>query len=126
MKHARILSAIACMGTAIALTAPLSAVPGRLGTLPHGEYVCSLPGDAGGLAWQELPGKGFVVDNASSYHTDEGSGTYLLAGDTVTFTRGPMKGMRFERISSGTLRVIEKDGEAGRMRCVRRSGARPG
>ncbi|MFZ1742792.1 MAG: elongation factor P [Pontixanthobacter sp.] len=104
-------------------TMPLSAneSSGRLGTLPLGSYTCALPGDAGGVAWRELPEKAFSIDNASIYKTANGSGTYLLTGKMVTFTRGPMKGMKFERSGTATLRWIEEDGSLGRIRCVRSS-----
>lgn len=107
-----------------AMAASAGAPGGPLGTLPIGEYVCSLPGDAGGKAWHIVPEKGFTIGNASTYHTDQGSGTYLLAGDQVRFTRGPMKGMRFERTSHGTLRWLDEDGNRGRVRCIRNGAAR--
>ena len=116
----------ALLAAVLAIAAPLAAAStqqkGRIGTLPHGLYVCSLPGDAGGLAWRNIDGSEFSIDNASSYHTDAGSGTYLLAGKRVTFTRGPMKGMRFLRSGSNTLIKLDKDGHPGRERCVRRGG----
>ncbi len=100
-----------------------NAANGRLGTLPHGIYVCSLPGDAGGTAWRELPDMGFTIGNASTYRTNEGVGTYLLTGERVTFTRGSMKGMMFDRISDTTLMYREKDGSKDRVRCVRTNAA---
>lgn len=96
---------------------------GKLGTLPHGEYVCSIPGDAASSAWIELPDKRFTIDNASTYHTDVGSGTYLMTGSNVVFTRGPMNGMRFEKTGSQTLRWIDDKGDLSRVRCVRRAGS---
>jgi hypothetical protein len=112
--------------TALALVAvPSLATPGgQLGTLPLGNYVCSLPGDATGAAWQVVPEKGFTIGNASTYHTDAGSGTYLLTGDTVKFTRGPMKGMRFARETRGSLRWLDAEGKPGRVRCVRAGASR--
>lgn len=109
-----VFAAFLCLG------APSLAAPGgKLGTLPLGEYRCALPGDSGGLAWVPLEGREFNIGNASIYHTAEGSGTYLLTGKRVTFTRGPMKGMEFDRTGSGTLRWIDEDGELSRVRCVR-------
>lgn len=96
---------------------------GKLGTLPHGIYQCSLPGDAAGSAWVNLPGKQFTIDNASSYHTADGAGTYLFTGNRVVFTRGPMNGMRFERTSSQTLRWLDENGELSRVRCTRSAGS---
>lgn len=107
---------------AVAFSTGASAAMGPLGTLPHGEYVCSLPGDAGGKAWEVLPGKGFTIENASTYRTGAGAGVYLLTGNRVIFTRGPMKGMEFDRIGNSTLRWIDETGKPGRVRCTRGSG----
>jgi hypothetical protein len=118
----RLLTAtIAC----IALPAPAMAAPGgRLGTLPLGEYYCALPGDAAGQAWIPLEDKHFTIDNASTYLTSQGSGTYLLTGKRIIFTRGPMNGMRFERTGSSTLRWIDENGDLANVRCVRTNAAR--
>ncbi len=102
--------------------AEASAAPGgKLQTLPQGRYVCALPGDAAGPATRVIDGRDFVIDNASTYRTDEGSGTYLLTGKTVQFTRGPMKGMMFLRAGRATLRWLDEEGNPGRVRCVRRT-----
>ncbi len=92
---------------------------GRLGLLPQGEYVCALPGTATGAAWNELPNRSFAITGASSYRAGNGSGTYLLEGQRVTFTRGPMKGKQMMRVSSGMLQEIDRDGNLGRLRCHR-------
>ena len=119
MKHTalKLVTIVATIGVA-----PLAATPGKLGTLPLGNYVCSEPGDAAGAAWVVLPGKNFTIGNGSTYHTADGSGTYLLTGKNVTFTRGPMKGMRFTRSGNATLRWIDDAGKPGRIRCVRQPG----
>lgn len=96
---------------------------GRLSTLPHGTYLCSLPGDAGGPAWIELPDHTFAIKNSSTYSADGGAGTYLLTGKRVTFTGGPMKGARFERTGSAKLQKIKADGTLGRVRCIRMGGS---
>lgn len=104
----------------LCLAAPLAATPGgKLDTLPQGRYTCALPGDAAGEAFVILPDKAFVIDNGSTYRTKNGSGTYLLTGEIVQFTRGPLKGMRFERTSSASLRWIDETGQPGKVRCVR-------
>ncbi len=109
--------------SAASLAVPLGAAPGgRLTTLPHGDYVCSLPGDAGGAAWRPIENGGFTIDNASTYRTVEGSGTYLVTGKQVRFTRGPMKGKRFMRTGSGSLEWVDKEGKPGNVRCVRTGG----
>lgn len=119
MKPVRTLIFAALMTCAAAA----SAVTGKLGTLPLGNYVCSEPGDAGGAAWVPLEGKSFTIANGSTYHTPEGSGTYLLAGKSVTFTRGPMKGMRFERTGRTKLRWVDANAKLGRIRCIRETGS---
>ncbi len=113
----------ASLAVALLAATAAPATDGRLGTLPHGNYVCSLPGDASGAAWRELPDMGFTIGNASTYRTGEGLGTYLLTGERVTFTRGSMKGMVFDRISDTTLMYREKDGDKARVRCVRKNAA---
>jgi hypothetical protein len=118
----RLLTATAAC---IALSVPAMAAPGgNLGTLPLGAYHCALPGDAAGQAWIPLEDKNFTIDNASTYLTSKGSGTYLLTGKRVIFTRGPMNGMRFERTGSSTLRWIDENGDLANVRCVRTNAAR--
>ena len=92
---------------------------GKLGTLPLGRYLCELPGDVTGPASVPIDGAWFDIVNASSYDAEGGSGTYLLTGKRVVFTRGPMKGARFERVSGRRLDRVDLDGELARMRCVR-------
>lgn len=92
---------------------------GRLLLLPTGEYECALPGSAAGRAWIEQPELGFTIVHASLYRTAKGQGTYLMKGDRVEFTRGPMQGTRMMRVSSRMLQIVEKDGELGRLRCHR-------
>lgn len=108
----------------LCLCAPAVAAPGgKLGTLPIGEYRCGMPGDADRGAWIPLEDRQFTIGNSSTYQTSDGWGTYLLTGTRLTFTRGPMAGMKFERISSVTLRWIDENGEVSRIRCVRGGAA---
>lgn len=117
----RILTATAAC---LCLCAPVLAAPGgKLGTLPIGEYRCALPGDAAGQAWIPLEDRHFTIGNSSTYRTPNGSGTYLLTGKRVTFTRGPMAGMKFDRISSATLLWIDENDQVSRIRCVRGGAA---
>ena len=104
---------------AAALTATPDAADGRLGTLESGRYLCELPGDAAGLASIPIQETWFDVINASSYVTGSGSGTYLLTGETVVFTRGPMKGLKFTRTGARSIRLVEGEGAPPKMRCVR-------
>ena len=105
--------------TIAALTASPTLAQGRLGLLPQGDYVCALPGNADGPAWNEVERANFSITGASSYKARHGAGTYLLEGRRLTFTRGPMKGMQMMRVSSGMLQEIDKAGKLGRMRCHR-------
>lgn len=108
---------------AAALIAPALAA-GDLRTLPPGRYACWTAGDATGPAVVDEPGRSFSIVRGSSYDTATGSGTYLLAGDVLTFTRGPMKDMRLRRTREGFWQQLARDGELGRLKCSRR-GAVP-
>lgn len=92
---------------------------GDLGTLPTGRYFCELPGDAMGLASVPLKDMWFDVTNAATYVSSGGSGTYLLEGKRLTFTRGPLEGMQFTRVGQGTLKAANQKPERAKMRCVR-------
>ena len=110
-----------CLIAATAITAPASAAPGgSLGTLAHGNYVCSLPGDASGAARRFVEAEDFVIATSSTYSTEAGWGTYLLTGSRVIFSRGPMKGTNYIRESNNTLRKLNSDGEETDLRCTRR------
>ncbi|MBB3033047.1 hypothetical protein [Alteriqipengyuania lutimaris] len=111
------LAALAVPALALA-GQPTMPQSGRLDTLPLGMYECTLPGDAGGPAWHRIPEKDFTILNASSYEARGSRGIYLLRGDEVTFTRGPLEGMMLERAGRRILRERQDDGTLGRMRCV--------
>lgn len=121
MKHGRLSILLAL---AAGLGASASLAQGRLNLLEQGEYVCSLPGDATGRAWVVQEGHDFVITGGSSYETARGSGTYLMEGKQVTFTRGPLRGMRLMQLGSGLLQEIGRDGKLGRLRCHRTGSAR--
>ncbi len=110
--------ALILLPAATALAAPALA-QGQIGTIERGQYICELPGDAGGDVGIEQPHENFRIASASRYIADEGSGTYLRRGDVVTMTSGPRNGTQYAVISSGFLRKIE-NGEPGRLRCLRR------
>ncbi|MEO5599018.1 MAG: elongation factor P [Novosphingobium sp.] len=117
MNNARLLSALAALTGVIA---PAIAAPGGpIGTMPLGRYTCELPGDAASTAGQHVPEADFKVINASSYATPTGQGTYLLTGESLTMTGGPLRDWRFHRVSNGFLRKLEADGSEGKLRCVR-------
>ncbi|WP_298466113.1 elongation factor P [uncultured Erythrobacter sp.] len=96
---------------------------GMLRTMPHGIYQCALPGDATGKAFEVVQGEGFRIRTASSYRDDNGSGTYIMRGDMLTFTRGPKKGQQFRRVGTNQLRKLDK-GAATKLLCTRLGGTR--
>ncbi len=116
MKHTGNIALAAAVAALVTFPA---AAQGRLSLLTQGEYVCATPGDATGAAWVEQEGREFSVTGGSSYRTARGSGTYLMEGKLVTFTRGPMRGEKFMRLGSGLLQQVGRDGKLGRMRCHR-------
>ncbi len=98
------------VAAAIAAATPLmaDAAPpppgGMLATMPHGTYQCALPGDALGDAFVVMEDEQFVIGTASSYRSAKGRGTYILRGETLTFTRGPRKGESFKRVGTNQLK----------------------
>ena len=115
--------------TAAAIFAPLALLPAgpaqaeMLNTMPHGTYDCALPGDASGAAWETVEEAGFRLARASSYRSPKGRGVYLMKGDILTFTRGPLKGRQLKRTGTNVLQQIEDDGSLSRMTCVRTAGS---
>ena len=113
-------TSLAALGVLAAVAVPAAAgAQGAIAPLQRGSYVCEMPGDAAGRAGHPVPEASFSVVNASTYAKDGQRGSYLLRGDRVTMTSGPLKGASYERMRGGFLRKIE-GGEAGRLRCVRR------
>ena len=103
---------------------PAAPLPGggALSTLPHGTYQCALPGDASGNAFDVIESENFRIGHASKYRNEEGTGTYLLRGKEMIFTRGPKKGERYKRI--GTNQVRKLDGETvTKLLCTRLGNA---
>ena len=113
-----IRSAAAALALSVAL--PAHAVS-DLDVLPQGSYGCWTAGSAVGPAITDSPPT-FVIVRGSSYETAGGGGTYLLASDMLTFTRGPLKDMRLRRMRDGFWQQIARDGEPGRLKCSRRGG----
>lgn len=104
----------------LALAAPALAAPGgKLGTLPLGTYRCELPGDAEGAAGVAQPGEDFAVVHGSGYEMDRGRGVYLMTGDRVEFTSGPLRGVVYRLSGRSFLRRLLADGSEGALRCVR-------
>jgi hypothetical protein len=104
-----------------AASAPAQAVS-DLDVLPQGQYGCWTAGSATGPALTDTPPT-FTIVRGSSYESAAGGGTYLLASDLLTFTRGPLKDMRLRRTREGFWQQIARDGEFGRLKCSRRGGA---
>ena len=107
----------------VALASPTLAAS-DLSVLPQGRYGCWTAGIASGPAVVDEPSKSFTIVRGSSYQSEAGGGTYLLASDILTFTRGPFKDMRLRRTREGFWQQIARDGELGRLKCSRR-GAVP-
>lgn len=92
---------------------------GMLGILDHGDWQCTLPGDAGGKAFVTVPEEDFGITTASSYISPKGSGIYLLRGTELVFTRGPKKDQRFRVLGDNTLRKLNADGSPSKLICTR-------
>ena len=90
-----------------------------IGVVPQGRYQCALPGDAEGRAYVAMPDLSFRISSASRYSHVSGKGIYLFEGDTLVFTRGPLKDMRLRRIPGGLFQQVKSDGTLGRVRCNR-------
>lgn len=114
------------MKRSIALLLALIAVPalavpgGQIGSLRPGAYQCEMPGDATGPAGLRTPEADFDIINANTYATPKGRGTYLLTGDLLQLTSGPLNGAKYHRVSNNFMRQIGPDGKDTAMRCVRR------
>ncbi len=105
----------------LAATPALATQGGQIDTILLGYYACELPGDATGPAGVRHPEADFQVITGSSYRTEAGHGAYLLTGNRITMTSGPMRGDKFRRISNGFLRKLAADGSDAALRCVRRT-----
>ncbi|MEO7247308.1 MAG: hypothetical protein ABIW31_02550 [Novosphingobium sp.] len=103
----------------IALSGPVLAVPGGLlDILPRGNFICELPGDASGPVGLHDANADFTVINDSSYRTAQGDGIYLLTGEKVIMTSGPMNGTQFRRVTDRFLRKLDASGSETKLRCV--------
>jgi hypothetical protein len=110
------------MVIALALAAPAAAAPGGdIATMPIGDYICELPGDAAGPAGVRVQAEDFTIVTASSYRAGDSLGSYLLTGDQMAMTSGVHSGKRYHRLSDGFLRLVGADGQDGALRCVRQT-----
>ena len=104
----------------LAVTPALAVPGGEIGRLKPAAYQCEMPGDATGPAGLRVPAADFSVINANTYETPAGRGTYLLTGDLLQLTSGPLYGARYHRLTNNYLRQIGADGNDTPLRCVRK------
>ena len=111
-----------CLALALSQAPAVAAPGGPLGTLPLGDYRCELPGDAEGVTGVPQPAEDFRVIHGSGYamgHDAPGRGVYLMTGDRVEFTSGPLRGVVYTLSGRSFLRRVLADGSEGPLRCVR-------
>ena len=114
MKNAAFILALAAI-----VSAPPALAQGKLGTVERGTYRCELPGTASGPVGIRQEDDDFRIISASRYRSPQGGGTYLRRGNTLTMTSGPRNGQEYRIVSRNLLKRLDKDGKAGRMRCLR-------
>ena len=111
----------------LAMVALFAAVPAGAATdlsvLPQGRYGCWTAGVATGPATIGNPERSFTIVRGSSYESMAGGGTYLLASDLLTFTRGPFKDLRLRKSKDGYWQQIARDGEFAALKCSRLGAA---
>ena len=95
-----------------------------LSVLPQGRYGCWTAGVATGPPVSDNPKRSFTIVRGSSYESMAGGGTYLLASDLLTFTRGPFKDLRLRKSKDGYWQQLARDGELEPLKCSR-IGAAP-
>jgi hypothetical protein len=104
-----------------ALSTAAMAVPGGpIDVLAPAAYQCEMPGDATGPAGYRVIGEDFTIVNSNTYYSAKGRGTYLLTGDLLVLTSGPMRGNKYDRISDNFVRKLGPDGKDSALRCVRK------
>ena len=96
-----------------------AATEGALRTLATGVYACELPGDATGPVGRRVAEEDFTVVNASNYRARGKRGSYLMTGNRVVMTSGPLRGQRYLRMSDRVLRAVGADGAVQPLRCIR-------
>ncbi len=118
-RHTFRSAALASALLGLATASPARAVPGgEIGTLPIGVFACELPDDATSTSRLRVPEEDFEIVSASSYVAKGVRGTYLLTGDHAVMTSGPYYGKQYHRTSFGVLKIIDADGQDGRVRCA--------
>lgn len=117
-------STFLALGLIAALPQPALAAPGgQLRTLLAGAWLCEHQGDAEAPA-QTLPAESFRVIADSSYRLASGqSGSYLLLGNDLVMTTGPLRGRKYRLVGFGILHPLDSNGIRTTDRCVRQSSA---
>ena len=111
--------ALVLVPIALCAAGPVGAGTGPLSTLTLGRYVCERPAEPGSQVAVTDPQASFAVTTASRYvASDSNRGTYLLTGNTIEMTSGPLFGTRLVRLRGSFLRVLGPDGAPGPTRCV--------
>ena len=113
------IAALSCLCLAAFAPQAAHAVPGgEIGTLLTGRYKCEMPGNIGSAARIPLPDEDFRVVTGSSYTSGGKRGIYLLTGDQVVMTSGPLRGRKYRQASSRYLKILNDDGTDSERRCI--------
>jgi hypothetical protein len=106
------------LAAVLAAAASPALAQGPIATVERGLYVCELPGDAASRAGLAQPKLNFTIESSSRYSSPQGAGTYLRRGDRLQMTSGPRKGEVYLIVHVGFVRLLQPDGNPGRLRCV--------
>lgn len=113
------IALLSCLILAGLASQPVQAVPGgEIGTLLTGRYKCEKAGDIGGITRIHLPEEDFRVITGSNYVSGGKRGSYLLTGDRVVMTGGPLKGRKYRKTSSRYLKILNTNGTDSERRCI--------
>jgi hypothetical protein len=110
------MRAVAALVIAV-LAAPATASGGAI---PTGVYECDSPQMIGGVVMPNpSTGHMFGVTGPGAYRDfNGGRGTFSIAGDILTMTSGPLKGIRYRRAMPTLFYPLNAKGERGAIRCV--------
>jgi len=101
---------------------PAGAVPGGyLHVLLKGYWICESGGDAT-TPPKPVTEDSFRIVPDSSYRSNDGqTGSYLLLGNALVMTGGPLRGRRYTLVGQGILHPLNAAGKRTTERCVRQS-----
>ncbi len=90
------------------------------GAITPGVYECDSPQMIGGMVMPSpSTGQMFGVTGPGTYRDfNGGRGTFSFAGDILTMTSGPLKGIRYRRAMPTLFYPLDAKGERGSIRCV--------